>query len=134
MTIAVLIERRRLARFVAVGAGANVLLFALSYLFRSIGMPAFAAGAGGYAIAFFAAYAAQRAWTFGSSESHGRLFPRYLAAQVVCAALSGIVGHVTAELFGLSPFWMSAAVTATAGVISYLLSSLWVFAAGDRRQ
>lgn len=118
----------RLARFALVGAGANVLLFVLSYLFRTLGVPAFAAAAGGYAIAFVAAYVAQRCWTFASTASHSRLFPRYLAAQIICAALSGLVGHVSAELLALSPFWMSAAVTAIAGLTSYLLSSRWVFA------
>jgi len=128
MTVAVLADRRRLARFIVVGAGANVLLFALSYLFRSLGMAAFIAGAGAYAITFFAAYTAQRGWTFASSESHARVLPRYLAAQIACAALAGVAGHVAAELLHLSPFWMSVAVTAIAAISSFFLSSLWVFA------
>ena len=125
-------RRSRLARFVAVGAGANLLLFVLSWLFRSAGMPAFTAGALAYALAFVAAYGAQRGWTFGSTQSHGRLFTRYLAAQIACAALSGLIGHAGVEVFALSPLWMSVAVTATAGVTSYLLSSYWVFAEGRR--
>jgi putative flippase GtrA len=132
VTIAVL-ERRRLARFIVVGAGANISLFVLSYLFRSLGIAPFVAGAGAYAITFVAAYTAQRGWTFGSTESHSRVFPRYLAAQIACAALSGLVGHVSVEAFSFSPFWMSVAVTAVAAVGSFLLSSLWVFAPrGDR--
>jgi putative flippase GtrA len=133
VTSAALHDRGRLARFVAVGAGANLLLFALSWLFNSFGMPAFVAGAGGYAIAFLAAYAAQRGWTFGSTESHAKVFPRYLAAQLTCAVLAGSVGHVSAELLRLSSFWMSVAVTVVAAVTSYLLSSRWVFAQGARR-
>jgi putative flippase GtrA len=134
VTSAAPLARRRLARFVAVGAGANLLLFVLSYLFRSAGMPAFAAGTAGYAIAFMAAYAAQRGWTFGSTDSHRRLFPRYLAAQIACAVLSGLVGHFSTELLELSPLWMSVAVTAVAAVASYLLSSRWVFAGNDKRR
>jgi putative flippase GtrA len=133
VTVAVLGERRRLARFILVGAGANISLFVLSYLFRSLGIAAFVAGAGAYAITFFAAYTAQRGWTFGSTESHAKVFPRYLAAQLACATLSGLVGHVSVEIFALSPFWMSVAVTAVAAVSSFLLSSLWVFAPSGER-
>jgi putative flippase GtrA len=128
VTAAVLREPRRLARFIVVGACANISLFVLSYVFRSLGVAAFVAGAGAYAITFVAAYAAQRGWTFGSTESHARVFPRYLAAQIACAALSGLVGHVAVEIFALSPLWMSVAVTAVAAISSFFLSSLWVFA------
>lgn len=120
--------RGRLARFVVVGAGANLLLLVLTYLFRRLGVPAFAAGVIGYAIAFIAAYAAQRRWTFGGAHSHRHAFPRYLAAQVGCAVLAGLVGHLLVALLAASPFWMSVAVTLTAALSSYLLSSRWVFA------
>lgn len=123
----------RLARFVAVGLGANLLLLVLSYLFRQAGLPAFVAGAGGYAIAFVAAYTMQRGWTFGSDRSHGELLPRYLTAQIVCALLSGAVGHIAGDVLGFSPLAMSVAVTVTAGASSYVLSSRWVFAAETRR-
>ena len=120
--------RRSLTRFVVVGAGANLLLLVLSYLFRRLGMPAFAAGVTGYAIAFLAAYAAQRSWTFSGTHSHWHAFPRYLAAQIACAVLAGLVGHLCVALLAASPFWMSVAVTLTAALGSYLLSSRWVFA------
>jgi len=117
----------RISRFVVVGAGANLLLFVLVYSFRHFGMPAFAAGVAAYAIAFVAAYSAQYGWTFRSARSHRDTFPRYLAAQCGCAIVSGFVGFVCIELLALPTLGMSAAVTATAGVTSYLLSSRWVF-------
>ncbi|MBX3577755.1 MAG: GtrA family protein [Rhizobiaceae bacterium] len=132
MTAALSARQGRLARFVAVGLGANLLLLVLSYLFRQAGLPAFVAGAGGYAIAFVVAYAMQRGWTFASDRSHGELLPRYLGAQLVCAVLSGAVGHVVGDMMGLPALWMSVAVTLTAGVSSYVLSSRWVFAAESR--
>ncbi len=125
--------RRRLIRFVIVGAGANLLLFVLAYALLKLGMPASLAGALGYAIAFAAAYLAQREWTFEGKHDHRSAFPRYVMAQVACAATSGLVGHVCAGAFATSPVVTSAVITATAGVMSYLLSSRWVFeAAGER--
>ena len=124
--------RQRATRFVLVGLGANLLLFLLAYLFSRMGMPAFAAGATAYAIAFLAAYRAQHEWTFGGAHAHRRAFPRYLLAQIGCAVVSGSVGHVSVAVFDASPFWMSAALTAAAGVTSYLLSSRWVFADSAR--
>jgi putative flippase GtrA len=122
----------RLARFVVVGAGANALLFVLVFLFHRLGAPAFWAGVTAYAIAFGAAYLAQRGWTFGGAHSHRRAFPRYLAAQLVCAVASGAVGHICVAVFDAPPLLMSAAVTVTAGITSYLLSSLWVFPAAEQ--
>ena len=118
----------RLIRFVLVGAGATLLLFVLAFLFRRAGMPAFAAGATGYAIAFVFAYAAQHGWTFGGNRPHREAFPRYLVAQSLCAALAGIVAHLCVALLQASAFWMSVAATITAAMASYLLSSRWVFA------
>lgn len=122
-------------RFIVVGTGANLLLFALSYLFQRAGMPAFAAGAAAYIIAFAAAYIAQRDWTFDGAHNHSRVFPRYAMAQLGCVATSSVMGHICVEGFGAPPFWASVAITATAGVTSYLLSAFWVFAgiSGDAR-
>jgi putative flippase GtrA len=126
-----LLFQPRWVRFFIVGAGANLVLFVLTYLFQKCGVAAFAAGAGAYLIAFLAAYVAQRDWTFGSTRGNRLIFPRYLAAQVGCALASGLAGHFCTALFAATPFWTSVSVTATAGVTSYVLSSRWVFA-GDK--
>lgn len=122
----------RWLRFFIVGMAANLLLFVLTYLFRKCGVAAFAAAAGAYAIAFMAAYVAQRDWTFGSIRGSRRTFPRYLAAQIGCAMASGLTGHFCAVLFAATPFWTSVSVTVVAGVTSYALSSRWVFAGRGR--
>ena len=128
----ILAARRRFIRFAIVGLGATLLLFTLTYVFSRLGMQAFLAGLVAYAIAFLMAYAGQRVWTFGGSHDHSHAFPRYLAAQLGCATASALVGHICFEVFASSPFWTSAAVTATSGVMSYLLSSRWVFAGGSQ--
>ncbi len=126
--------RLRLVRFVTVGVGAAALLFALSYLFVRLGMPPFAGSIAAYAIAFAVAYACQHGWTFGGEHAHSHALPRYLAVQLGCALISGVVAHVAVAGFGGSALAMSVAVTIAASAASYVLSSLWVFPRGaDRR-
>lgn len=123
----------RLGRFLIVGAGAAGLLFALSFCFVIAGMAPFWSGAVAYGIAFIVAYTLQRAWTFGGRHDHGRAFPRYLALQLCCAALSGIISHVAVDVLGLPPLAMSMLATAITSAISYFASLLWVFRARDAR-
>lgn len=117
----------RIVRFLTVGLGAAALLFVLSYLFRRLGMPPFAGSVAAYAIAFVIAYSAQRGWTFGGAHSHRHAFPRYLAVQVICALVAGLVAHGAVAGLGWSALAMSAALTLAAGAASFVLSSLWVF-------
>ena len=119
--------RLRLVRFVTVGVGAAALLFALSYLSVRLGMTPFAGSIAAYAIAFAVAYTCQHGWTFGGVHDHSHALPRYLAVQLGCALISGLVAHVAVEGFGGSPLAMSVAVTIVASAASYVLSSLWVF-------
>lgn len=127
------LARFRPVRFAAVGVAAALLFFLLSLLFVSLGAPPFAGSVAAYAIAFVAAYLAQRGWTFGAAHAHRDALPRYLAAQLACAMASGAIAHICVEVFAWSPLRMAVAVTATAGATSYLLSSLWVFASRPRR-
>lgn len=117
----------RPSRFVIVGAGAALMFFALSFLLRKSGAQPFAGTVLAYAITFVTAYSAQHGWTFGGIHSHVEAFPRYLIAQIGCALISGIAGHIAVEGLGLSAFWMSATVTILASAASYLLSLFWVF-------
>lgn len=119
---------RRLGRFVTVGACANLALLALSLLFQHLGMAPFAAGIVAYALAFAGAYLAQHGWTFGGGRAHGAALPRYAAAQVVCAISAGLVGQVFGGLLAAPPLLVSLSITATAGLLSYVLSAYWVFA------
>ena len=119
--------RLRLVRFVTVGVGAATLLFALSYLFVRLGMSPFTGSIAAYAIAFAVAYTCQHGWTFGGVHDHSHALPRYLAVQLGCALISGLVAHVSVEGLGGSPLAMSIAVTTVASAASYVLTSLWVF-------
>ncbi|MEQ1951331.1 GtrA family protein [Mesorhizobium yinganensis] len=126
--------RFRLVRFVTVGVGAAALLFALSYLFVRLGMSPFTGSIAAYAIAFAVAYTCQHGWTFGGKHDHSHALPRYLAVQLGCALISGLVAHVAVERFGASPLAMSIAVTVVASAASYVLSTVWVFPSrADRR-
>jgi len=115
-------------RFALVGVGAAALMFALSYLFVSVGMRPFLGATVAYAIAFVFAYMTQRAWTFGARHRHGHAFPRYCAIQVVCALLSGVLAHLLVAYLSTPPLIMSAVTTVAASVASYFLSSRWAFA------
>ena len=117
----------RLFRFLTVGVGAALLLFALSWLLVSLGLSPFVGSLIAYAIAFAVAYSAQRGWTFGGQHDHARAMPRYFALQVGCALFSGLVSHVAVARFGMSFLAMSALTTVVTSTVSYILSSLWVF-------
>lgn len=124
--------RLRAVRFLTVGVAAALLFFALTYALVSMGMPPFASAVIGYATAFVVAYSAQRSWTFGGGHGHSHALPRYFIVQVGCALGSGLLAHVAAERFQMSPLAMSAITTVAASLVSYVLSSLWVFADHSR--
>ena len=121
----------RLFRFVVVGVGAAALFFVLTYALASAGLPPFLGSTLAYAVAFMVAYSAQRSWTFGGRHDHSHALPRYLAVQLCCALFSGTVSHVAVAGFGMSPLAMSALTTVLTSAVSYVLSSLWVFADRD---
>jgi putative flippase GtrA len=117
----------RLFRFLVVGVGAAALLFVLSFLLVSAGLPPFPASVIAYAVAFAVAYTAQRGWTFAGQHDHSRALPRYFVLQAGCALVSGMVSHVAVKQFGMSPLAMSALTTVAASAASYVVSSTWVF-------
>ena len=124
--------RLRAVRFLTVGVGAALLFFALTYAFVSLGMPPFAGAVIAYAMAFVVAYSAQRSWTFGGDHDHSHALPRYFVLQVGCALGSGLLAHVAVESLQMSPLAMSALTTVAASLVSYVVSSLWVFADHSR--
>jgi putative flippase GtrA len=115
-------------RFIIVGVGAALLLFALNWLFVAFDAPPFVSGIVAYAIAFVCAYSAHHGWTFGGAHAHSQSFPRYLAVQAFCALLSGLISHVSVAVFDASPAIMSAAATVIGSTTSYLLVRYWAFA------
>lgn len=114
-------------RFIIVGTGAALLLFALTFVFAALGLPGFAAGLLAYALTFAAAYLAQRSWTFGGAASHARALPRYFVLQAASALLSGLTTHLTIAGLGFSPLAAAAMTTLAASAVSYVVSSRWVF-------
>jgi len=117
----------RLPRFIVSGVGAALLFLLLSYSLMVAGMSPFWATLLAYALAFLAGYTAQRNWTFGARHPHTRSLPRYFVLQGVCAMGSGLFAKTATHLFGLSPLALSIITTGAVGVISFVVSSLWVF-------
>jgi putative flippase GtrA len=120
--------RARLVRFVVVGAGSAGLLMALAFGFIRAGAPPFAGGLAAYAVSFGVAYLLQRNWTFDGAGDHARTLPRYLAVQAGCALASGGLSHLLVAALGWPPALASAVMTVCVAAVSYLASSLWVFA------
>lgn len=118
-----------MVRFVAVGTGAALLLFVLTWFFAAAGMPPLAAGAIAYAVAFAVTYLAQRGWSFGGQHAHGHALPRYFAAQAVAALTSGLAAQIAVSGPGWGHEAAAALATFAASGVSFLLSLLWVFPA-----
>jgi putative flippase GtrA len=116
-----------IARFVAAGLGAALLLFVLTWSLAAAGLPPFAAGTIAYAVAFAAAYLVQRGWSFGGHHAHGHALPRYLIAQAKAAFTSGVTAHfaTTTLIWGHEASALLA--TTAASAVSFLLSLFWVF-------
>lgn len=117
-----------MVRFLIVGGGAALLFAVLAYVFARSGVPPFPASAVAYLIAFAFAYLTQRSWTFEGEQSHAIAFPRYLVLQIGCAVLSGIVSYVAVEIYDASLLTMSIGAMLITSAVSYVVSSLWVFA------
>ena len=114
-------------RFLVTGCSAAALFFTLSVVMVKAGLSPFAGTLCAYAVAFVAAYTAQRAWTFRGQHRHRDALPRYLATQVGCAVLSAGLARLLAEAGGLSPVPMAAITTVVSSGASYMLSRYWVF-------
>ena len=134
MAISAVPAGQRIVRFLIVGIGAALLFFALTYALVSLGMPPFAGALLAYAAAFVVAYSAQRNWTFGGGHHHSHALPRYFLLQAGCALGSGLLAHVAVDSLQMPPLAMSALTTVAASAVSYVASSLWVFADRSRNR
>ena len=122
-------KRLTFLRFVAVGVGGAVVLFAATYAFQRAGAAPIWGYALAYAIAFVFSYSLQRAWTFGARHSHNEAFPRYLVLQLGCATASALTGQALTNWTACPPILISAISTVIASALSFLGASLWVFSA-----
>lgn len=124
-------EAGTLARLVATGIAAALIFAALAFALRAwAGLQPFAASGAAYLAAFSFSYTTQRRWTFGGRHSHSRAFPRYLAAQVICFALSAALSQLVGGVWGASPLAMASITTVAVSAVSFGLSRFWVFADG----
>ncbi len=124
-------ETGTLVRLVTTGVAAALIFASCAYALRAwAGLQPFAASGVGYLVAFAFAYTTQRRWTFGGRHSHGRAFPRYLAAQVFCLALSAALSQLVGARWGASPLVMASTTTVVVSAVSFALSRFWVFADG----
>lgn len=117
-----------IARFVATGLAAAILLFALTWSFTAAGLPPFVGGTLAYAVCFAVAYLAQRGWAFDGRHEHRQALPRYFVAQAAAGLTSGAAAQVATSMgFGVEA--AAAIATVAASAISFLLSLFWVFPA-----
>jgi putative flippase GtrA len=117
----------QVSRFVCVGVGVAAFFMFLTYALVSGGAPPFLASVSAYVICFVVAYLLQRFWTFEAKHRHREALPKYLALQVACAVLSGLVPQVAIDHFGASHLVAAGLAALTAGVLSYVGSTIFVF-------
>lgn len=123
--------RSKSLRLIVVGGSAALIFFVLTYLFLAAGFPPFGSSIVAYGTAFVFAYIAQHSWTFGGKFDHGHALPRYIAAQIFCALLSGLVSHIAATA-GAPTSIISASAAFAGSFASFLLVRFWVFTEADR--
>lgn len=121
-------SRWRAAKFVTSGGLAAGLYFVLSYGLMVLGLPGATVGVLAYLVCFLFGYGLQQRWTFVGRPRHTKALPRYLALQVFCCALSTVALHVTTAVWNAPILLSTVLTTLVLGAVSYVGSSLWVFA------
>lgn len=119
---------REPVRFVITGVAAAALLATLTFVALRSPLPPFAGTLLAYGITVVASYTAQQAWTFRGRHGHGRAFPRYCAAQVLCAGFTAGLAQLLVHA-GFTPAATAVTTTILASAASYALSRFWVFPA-----
>ena len=114
-------------RFLAVGATAAALFFAISWSAQSSGVPPYWAGLLAYGAAFATGYLGHQSLTFGGDHLHHRTMPRYAALQGLCALFAAATSYLLARPQLFSPPEISAATTFLIGAVAYAGSRYWVF-------
>jgi putative flippase GtrA len=117
----------QMLRFLCVGVGVAVFFMFLTYAFISGGAPPFWASVSAYVICFVIAYLLQRFWTFEAKHAHRDALPKYFALQAACAVLSGLVPQAAIDHFGATRLVAAGLAALTAGGLSYVGSTLFVF-------
>lgn len=117
-----------LIRFLIVGIACALLFFGVNYATLELTGSMLAAIICAYSVSFPTGYLLQRRVTFASDSSHLVAAPRYF---LMHALGGGFVYLATSALHEFSPentLTTSAVVTGMAGLASFILARLWVFA------
>jgi putative flippase GtrA len=122
----------QMLRFACVGLGVAVFFMLLTYALVSGGALPFWASVLAYAICFVVADLLQRFWTFEAKRRHREALPKYFALQAACAVLSGLVPRVAIHRFGAAHLVAAGLAALTAGILSYIGSTLFVFSNARR--
>ncbi|HEX8166308.1 MAG TPA: GtrA family protein [Beijerinckiaceae bacterium] len=125
-------EAGKFARYLVVGAAAN--LFALSIYYGATlgaGVEPKRALTLATVIAFFPAYAANRAWTFRARAGPARSLLRYGAGYVASFALQAAILHLGVDVLGQRHEWVVLVGLAFATAFFFLLQRFWVFSGAE---
>jgi len=121
-------------RFLFSGGMTACLYFGLIYVLLTLGVTSWLSALLAYLVAFSVGYTAHKFFTFQSRSNHSVSLPRYAALQIGCAAIAAVSASVV-ERFGLTqPLSISLLSTIALGVVSYLVSSKWVFSNDKKTQ
>lgn len=114
-------------RFLISGTTAACLYFGVLYISLSLGVVAWLSALLAYFLAFIVGYTAQNFFTFQSEISHYSSLPRYIVLQAGCSFLAALTAS-SLERFGIThPVTISFSTTLILGIVSYFISSKWVF-------
>jgi putative flippase GtrA len=91
----------------------------LTYSLVSAGAPPFWASVLAYVICFVIAYLLHTFWTFEAKHPHREALPKYLALQVSCAVVSGLVPQVAIDHFGATHLVAAGLAALTASALSF---------------
>lgn len=118
----------KLLRFFTTGILSAGAYCVLSYLAQKmLGWTPFTASNAAYMLAFCGSYLLQRNWTFKSALPHLHTLSRYALLQISCSLLTGIVAHLAIQWTPTNLFLAVACATIFAGILSYVLSYIWIF-------
>lgn len=120
-------RRATQARFLLVGALVAGLYFVLVLILLNLNVSSPLAAIISYLIAFLLGYAGQKSLTFRSKSRHATTVLKYAVLQFSCAIAAAVSAVVTERIGFREPFVIAAVTTLILGIVSYYVSSRWVF-------
>jgi putative flippase GtrA len=114
-------------RFLLVGGSVAAIYFVLVLILLTLNFNAPLAAIISYLISFLIGYAGQKGLTFRSKSRHATTMPRYAILQFLCAIAAATSAAATERIGFVEPFVIAAVTTTVLGLISYYVSSSWVF-------